>query len=53
MTVDMTEEEWIRLLNCAGLAPYREAKPVIDKVIAQIQIAKMAQAKAQDQPAAE
>lgn len=36
MTVDLTEEEWSRLLNAAALAPYAQIAPLIEKVAIQI-----------------
>jgi hypothetical protein len=37
MTVTLTEEEWIRLLNAAALAPYAQIAPLIQNVVKQIQ----------------
>jgi hypothetical protein len=35
MIVDLTVEEWNRLLNAAALAPYAQIAPIISKVVAQ------------------
>lgn len=37
MTVELTEEEWTRLLNAAALAPYAQIAPLIQKVVQQLQ----------------
>jgi hypothetical protein len=34
--VELTEEEWTRLINCAALAPYREVAPLIQKIMEQL-----------------
>lgn len=34
--VSMTEEEWVRLLNCAALAPFIQVQPLIHKITDQI-----------------
>jgi len=36
MTVELTEDEWMRLLNCAALAPYSQVQPLIVKISDQI-----------------
>jgi hypothetical protein len=37
MKVELTQEEWGKLLNCAALAPYSQVAELIQKVVAQIQ----------------
>jgi hypothetical protein len=37
MTVDLTEQEWNQLLNCATLAPYAQVAPLIQKIVQQLQ----------------
>jgi hypothetical protein len=36
MTVNLTEQEWNQLLNCAALAPYAQVQPLITKVAKQL-----------------
>ena len=36
MKVELTEEEWTRLLNCASSASYREVAPLIQKIMEQL-----------------
>jgi len=36
MRVELSQDEWIRLLNCATWAPMREAAPVVIKVQEQL-----------------
>jgi hypothetical protein len=38
--VELTEEEWSRLLNAAALAPYAQIALVIQNVVQQLQAAK-------------
>jgi hypothetical protein len=40
MKVQLTEDEWARLLNAAALAPYAQIAPVIAKVLSQLQTIK-------------
>jgi hypothetical protein len=37
MTVELTEEEWGKLLNCATLAPYSQVAFLIQKIMPQLQ----------------
>lgn len=37
MKVELTPEEWNRLLNAAALAPYSQIAPLIQKVVEQLQ----------------
>ena len=45
MKIELTEEEWSRLLNAAALAPYIQIAPLIQKVIEQINQQKQQQEK--------
>ncbi len=36
MKVELTEEEWTRLLNFVAQAPYREVAPLIKRVMDQL-----------------
>ncbi len=36
MKVELTEQEWNHLLNCAALAPYAQVQPLITKVVKQL-----------------
>ncbi len=36
MKVDLTEQEWNQLLNCAALAPYAQVQPLIVKIAKQL-----------------
>ncbi len=40
MKVELTEEEWTRLLNAAALAPYAQIALLIQSIVAQLQAAK-------------
>jgi hypothetical protein len=40
MKIELTEEEWTRLLNAAALAPYAQIAPLIQNVVQQLQAAK-------------
>ena len=43
MKVELTEKEWAALLQCAGLAPHNQVRPLIDKVLQQIERQKQAE----------
>jgi hypothetical protein len=36
-TVELTEQEWNALLQCASLAPYAQVAPLIVSVVQQLQ----------------
>jgi len=43
MRIELTEDEWMRVLNLIGGGPYVQVKPLIDKMVEQFQAQKKAE----------
>jgi hypothetical protein len=40
MTVDLTEQEWVMIVNLMAFAPYREVQPFIQRISQQLMMQK-------------